>query len=374
MRVIVAMDSFKGTMSAREACEKVRDGIFGECPEAEILIQPMADGGEGTAEALMAAKNGEWIPCEVTGPLPEQRVQAGYAWFSDNETALIEMASASGITLLPRNALNPLKTTTFGTGELIRAALRKGARKIILAVGGSATVDGGVGAAQALGWSTLDRAGKPVGLGGAALQDIVTLVPPATACDAPLEVLCDVTNPLTGPNGAAYVFGPQKGATPDMILRLDRGLKQLGDVVRAQLGKEIDTLPGAGAAGGLAAGAVAFMNGVLVPGVDAVMKAGGLADRLKDADWIISGEGRFDHQSMQGKVVSGILKLAKANDVRVGVIAGSVKVDEADALRHGLAFAWRTAPEETPLDEAIRNAPHDLEQTARRFAKQYLKG
>ncbi len=372
MKVIIAMDSFKGNMSAREACERVRDGILSVRPNTNIVLKPMADGGEGTAEALMTARNGEWVEETVTGPLPERSVKAGYVWFPDDQSALIEMAEASGITLIDRSELNPLKATTFGTGELMQAALRRGARHLILAVGGSATVDGGVGAAMALGWEFLDETGRSIGLGGEALERMVSIRPPARTIDIPVEVLCDVDNPLTGEHGAAAVFGPQKGATPEMVEQLDHGLKRLAETVRKQLGLEIDAVPGAGAAGGLSAGALAFCNAKLVPGIDTVMTAGGLEGQLTDADWVISGEGRFDSQSLRGKVVSGIVRLAKKSGVKVGVIAGSVRVSEEECRAQGLEFAWPTAPAETPMEVALLTAKEDLQDTGRRFAVEWL--
>ncbi len=372
MNVIVAMDSFKGNMSAREACERVRNGILAARPDTRVVLTPMADGGEGTAEALLTARGGEWIEHTVTGPLPDRKVNARYAWFPDQRIALIEMAEASGLTLLDRSGLNPLKTTTYGTGELMAAALARGAERLILAVGGSATVDGGVGAAMALGWTFLDAEGNPAGLGGESLERIVTIRPPELPVTVPVEVLCDVDNPLTGEHGAAAVFGPQKGATPEMVERLDQGLKQLAAVVREELGLDIEHVPGAGAAGGLSAGAMAFCGAKLVPGIDTVMEASGLNEHLQDADWVISGEGKFDSQSLRGKVVSGIVRMAKKYAVKVAVIAGSVKVTEDECRTHGVEIALPTAPADTPMEVALKTAKEDLESTARQFAEEFL--
>ncbi len=371
-KVVVAMDSFKGTMSARDACALVRDGIHEVAPTVEVILVPMADGGEGTAEALMTARGGDWITCSVIGPLPDMTVAAGFAWFEDDRTALVEMAMASGIMLVPRDQLDPLRATTYGTGQCLQAALDHGAERLILAVGGSATTDGGVGAAQALGWRILDAEDQPVPLGGGGLSRIARIIPPINRVTPPLEVLCDVTNPLTGPEGSAAVFGPQKGATPAMIQQLDAGLVHWAHTVRTQLGVEIETLPGAGAAGGLAAGMVACMAAKLVPGIDTVMSASGLAGHMAEADWVISGEGRFDRQSLGGKVVSGIQRLARDHRIQVGVIAGAVQVDEAVCKDQGLAFAWSTAPAETPVAEALKTAREDLRATARRFAETHL--
>lgn len=372
MKVVIAMDSLKGTISAVEACERIRDAIHSAAPDVETVLLPMADGGEGTASALMTARSGEWIPCKAMGPLPEQQVDAGFVWFAEDQTAVIEMASASGIMLLTEDQLNPLKTTTYGTGECMGAALDYGARRIILAVGGSATVDGGVGAAMALGWQFLNEANEPIGFGGEGLREIARIVPPEQRVAVPVEVLCDVDNPLTGPDGAAAVFGPQKGATAAMVDQLDEALRHWADCARQQLDVEIDHVPGAGAAGGLSAGMIACADAKLVPGIDTVMEASGLRVALAEADWVISGEGRFDEQSLRGKVVSGVLRMAQGTGAKVGVIAGSIQVSESLCREAGLTFAWAAAPDGVPLKEVSKTAKEDLSATARRFAQTYL--
>jgi len=258
MKVVIATDSFKGTLTAYEACQIIADAISESVPDIQLVIKPMADGGEGTAEAMIKAANGRWVPQTVMGPLPDMQVEAGFAWFDDDRTALVEMASASGLELLSTDQMNPLKTTTYGTGQLIKAALEYGARKILLAVGGSATVDGGIGAAIALGWKFLDYHDNSVPLGGAGLEKITKIVRPEKLGLVPVEVLCDVDNPLCGEQGAAKVYAPQKGATPEMVEQLEKGLAHLAELVRKQLQRDIN-VPDAGAAGGLAAGAMAFM-------------------------------------------------------------------------------------------------------------------
>ena len=234
MRIVVAMDSFKGSLTAAEACEAVASGLDRALPDAEVVLRPMADGGEGTAAGVMTAAGGEWEPHRVTGPLPGTEVDAGFVWLpARGPGALVEMADASGLTLLDAAERDPLRTTTFGTGELIRAAADRGPRVLWLAVGGSATVDGGVGAATALGWRFLDRSGADIGLGGEALCHIHNIVPPVDVGLPPVVVLCDVTNPLLGPSGAARIFGPQKGAGPDAVERLEEGLSNLVERVRS---------------------------------------------------------------------------------------------------------------------------------------------
>ena len=310
-KIVIAMDSFKGSLTAVEACAAVARGILGVRPDVEIIERPMADGGEGTARTLIAAAGGEWVEERVMGPLPEMKVDAGYAWLpTAGPRALVEMAQASGLALLTEDQLDPLQTTTYGTGELLRTAVGRGAERLWLAVGGSATVDGGVGAAMALGWTFHDRAGRNIGHGGGELERIVSITPPTQIDLPPVEVLCDVDNPLCGPRGAAAVFGPQKGATPEMVERLDSGLAHLADVVERDLGRELRDLAGAGAAGGLAAGAVAFMNATLVSGIEAMIEASKIEEDLVAADWVVTGEGRLDEQSLYGKVVSGISNLA----------------------------------------------------------------
>ena len=317
MKIIVALDSFKGSLTARRACSIVAEAIGSVMPEAELLIRPMADGGEGTAEALMAAVGGQWVARRVTGPLPGMRVEAGFLWLGDSRTAIVEMASAGGLQLLRGDQLNPLRTTTIGTGELIRAAIEHGARRVLLGVGGSATVDGGVGAATALGWRFLDRDGRDIGAGGSDLAAIDRIVQPDDAMAAEVEVLCDVDNPLCGRQGAARVYGPQKGATPAMVEVLEASLSHLADMVEAQLGRSIAKLPGAGAAGGLAAGAVAFMNARLVSGIETIMALSRLPEAMADADWVVTGEGCFDEQSLRGKVVAGVAAAARRTNTTV---------------------------------------------------------
>ena len=355
MKVVLAFDSFKGNMTAQEVCEIVAEGIQSVRPEIEIVIRPMADGGEGTAEALMVALGGEWVPLTVTGPFPHKRVEAGYAWFSETETAVVEMAKASGLPLLKPQERNPVHATTYGTGELIKAAAKKGAKKILLTVGGSATVDGGIGAAEALGWKYFPEVGN---------------IEPPENLDLPeMDVLCDVTNPLCGPNGAAHVYGPQKGATPEQVKVLDSRLWKLSEAVFQILGKDIRNLPGAGAAGGLAFGAVAFMNGKLVPGIDTVMDAVGLAGALNRADWVLTGEGKFDSQSVQGKVVDGVQRLAKDAGAKTGVIAGCVKLSEPEWRIAGIDWVATLQPSGMDLEESIARSRELLFEAAAGFAR-----
>ena len=380
MKIVIAMDSFKGTLKAQEACTIVSNVITMIISDVTIVIKPMADGGEGTGRAMIEAANGLWIPHIAMGPLREMRVEAGFAWFVDR-TALVEMATVSGLELLKPEQYNPLKTTTYGTGQLIKAAVLHGASKILLAVGGSATVDGGVGAAMALGFKFLDYHKNPVPLGGGGLDKIATIIRPEPSLllnrdgkPVEVEVLCDVDNPLCGEHGAAEVYAPQKGATPQMVKQLERGLAHLAKLVREQLGREIENIPGAGAAGGLAAGAVAFMDATIVSGIETVMARSNLREELESADWVITGEGSFDRQSLSGKVISGILKMARRTNTRVAVIAGQVKIPEDEYKKLGITAAIPTKPEDMPLDEALRQSRTLLASAAERFAGKYLAG
>jgi glycerate kinase len=403
MKIVVALDSFKGSLTAVQACEVVAEALRALAPQAEVVVKPMADGGEGTAEVLMAAAGGQWVSRTVMGPLPEMRVEAGFVWLPESEDAgrptedrrqgpgraalsaagprkagaLVEMATASGLPLLRPEQRNPLNTTTFGTGELIRAAVEYGARHILLAIGGSATVDGGVGAAMALGWRFLTKDGREIGFGGGQLSQIATIVPPAHDADAVManlsvEVLCDVDNPLTGEHGAARVYGPQKGATPAMVEQLEAGLAHLAQVVRAQLGRDIERLPGGGAAGGLAAGAVAFLDARLVSGIEAIMSQTRLREAVADADWVLTGEGAFDEQSLRGKVVSGVTRVAREAGARVGVLAGQVRLAPEVYRRAGIEAAVACMEAGMELDYAMTHGRALLDCAVRRLVREHI--
>jgi len=370
MKIVIATDSFKGTLKAYEACEIIANAIAEITPNTQLVIKPMADGGEGTARAMIKAANGRWIPKTVMGPLPDMQIEAGFACF-DDETALVEMASASGLELLSAEQMNPLKTTTYGTGELIKAALEYGACKILLAVGGSATVDGGLGTAMALGWKFLDGQNNPIPLGGAGLEKITKVVKPEILNLVPVQVLCDCDNPLCGEQGAAKVYAPQKGATEKMVEQLEKGLAHLAKLVSEQLGFNIN-VPGAGAAGGLAGGSIAFMNADIVSGIETIMAHSNLLAELESADWVITGEGSFDSQSLYGKVVSGILKSASQSHTPLAVIAGQVNIPQQEYEKIGITAALSCRDTNMPLDYALENSRELLHSAAQRFATQYL--
>jgi len=372
MKIVIATDSFKGTLTSHQACQIIADVIAEYRPDACIVKKPIADGGEGTARTMIENANGQWISKKVTGPLPCMQIDAGFAWFDYDKTALVEMASASGLELLEPQQMNPLKTTTYGTGQLIKAALDYGAQKILLAVGGSATVDGGVGAAMALGFEFLDQQENPVPLGGQALNQIEKIVVPENLTLCPVEVLCDVDNPLCGDHGAARIYGPQKGATPQMVEQLEKGLAHLADIVNKTFGRDIKNIPGAGAAGGLAAGAIAFMNAAAVSGIETIIARSNLPAELESADWVITGEGSFDEQSLRGKVVCGILKTAARSPAKIAVIAGQVNVPPQIYQPLGITTAIPCQQDGMSLNEAMKNSPTLLANAAKRFVTEHL--
>ena len=376
MKIVVALDSFKGTLAASEACRTVAAVLRESHPKWKVVDLPMADGGEGTAATLIAACHGRWVQVDgVTGPLPEKTIRAGFGWLPDAHMAVVEMAAASGLPLLHRDERNPLMTTTRGTGELLAEAATVGAKLILLTLGGSATVDGGVGAARALGWEFLDGGGRPVPEGGRGLVHIHRIVRPRPNATRlpPVRALCDVTNPLCGPRGAAAVFGPQKGATPAMVHELDAGLRHLANGIHRDLGKDVLDMPGAGAAGGFGAGAMAFCDAELVPGVDTVADTCGLDAALKGAAWVITGEGRFDDQSLHGKVVCGVRNRAAKFGARVAVIAGRVALDEAAWRAAGIEIALACAVPEIPDGAAFASATERLQACAAAVAERLGK-
>ena len=373
MKIVVAMDSFKESLTAIEACEVVAQVLRGMRGETEVTVKPMADGGEGTAAAMIAAGGGEWIAKEVTGPLMDMRVQAGFGWFAAEKCAVVEMAMASGLELLAGDQRDPLRTTTYGTGELVTAAIEHGAKKVMLTVGGSATVDCGIGAAMAMGWRFVDEHGRDFCIGESKLSEIVKILRPEKSINVEVEVLCDVDNPLCGERGAARVYGPQKGATAEMVEELEKGLSHVAKLVREQLGIDIADLEGAGAAGGLAGGAVAFTGGKLVSGIETVMAHCGLKEELEQADWVITGEGEFDEQSLGGKVVSGILRSAKESQTKIAVIAGKVDVDEERWRQCGIDAVLACQAEGMDEYEAMAQAERLLGAAAVRFAMNDLR-
>jgi glycerate kinase len=326
MKILIAPDSFKDALSALEVADSLGKGLRKALPDAQIRIVPMADGGEGTVESLIDATGGRLVGVRVRDPLMRE-VESSFGISGDGEMAVIEMAAASGLQLIGTEERNPWITTTFGTGELIRAALDHGCRTILLGIGGSATNDGGTGMAEALGARFLDAGGNPVAPGGGALGGISRIDVSGLdrrIINTRVLVACDVTNPLTGPEGASRVYGPQKGADETMAGKLDENLAGFAALIRDRLGKEVDRVPGAGAAGGLGAGLIAFLGARLIEGVPAIAERIGLEEKVKWADLVITGEGSMDFQTRFGKTPFGVARIAKAHDKPVIAVAGSL--------------------------------------------------
>jgi len=349
-------------------------GIKRVVADAETIIIPMADGGEGTVEALTHGSHGQIIITEVTGPLGE-KVTAKWGILGDSVSAVIEMAAASGITLIPAEKLNPLVATTYGTGELIRAALHAGCRRLIIGIGGSATNDGGAGMVQALGARLLDERGKELPWGGAALAklsriDISGLDSRLAECE--VITACDVTNPLCGEQGASRVYGPQKGASGEMCQQLDEALANYAKVIKRDLGIDVIDIPGAGGAGGLGAGLIAFLGTKLVPGIEIVSEVVGLTDYLKGASLVFTGEGRIDMQTLFGKTVAGVAAKAKAFNIPVVALAGEVDGDSKAFSQHGIDAALSIAPGPISLRESVANAEKLIADTAERALRLIL--
>jgi glycerate 2-kinase len=370
MKIVIAPDSFKESLSALEVAEAIEKGFKQVLPDAEIVKVPMADGGEGTVQSLVDATGGEIITKTVTGPLGEP-VEAFFGILGNKTTAVIEMAAASGIQLVSTEKRNPLLTTTRGTGELIIAALDHGVKHIIIGIGGSATNDGGAGMAKALGAILLDENGDEIGEGGGALSDLATInlanFDPRLA-DIQIEVACDVENPLTGEKGASAIFGPQKGATPEMVVKLDQNLAHFAAIIERDLGKKIDNVPGAGAAGGLGGGLLAFLSSELKRGVEIVIEATGLTHIVKDADLVITGEGKIDGQTIFGKTPVGVSKTAKKYGVPVIGLAGNVSKDSHVVHEHGIDAIFSIVPGIISLEDAFQHAGEYVERTASNIA------
>lgn len=362
MKIILAPDSFKESMTAKKAAFAMEKGIKAVFPHAECIVIPMADGGEGTVESLVSMSNGELIKTEVLGPLGEN-VTAEYGLLDEDQTAVIEMASASGLQLIKPDERNPLLTTSYGTGELIKHALDKGVRRFLIGIGGSATNDGGVGMLQALGVSFKDQYGEELPFGGGALHRLYEI--DMSGLDARLkkvqiDVACDVTNPLIGKSGASAIFGPQKGATPEMVTTLDKNLAHFAEIIKKQLGKDIAYMDGAGAAGGLGTGLMAFLNAQLKRGIDLVIEYTKLEDRIKEADYVFTGEGSIDGQTLFGKTPYGVANIAKKYSIPVIAFAGRVGDGVESLYDNGFHAIIGILKGVTTLEEALESGELNL--------------
>ncbi|MGN0993782.1 MAG: glycerate kinase [Butyricicoccus sp.] len=364
-KYILIPDSFKGTLSSAQICAALAGELRAAQPGAEIISIPVADGGEGTVDALLSAVGGERVRAACHGPFGEE-LEGFYGLLPDG-AAVIEMAAAAGLPLVS-GRLQPDRTTTYGVGELIAAALARGARRIVLGLGGSATNDGGCGAAAALGVRFLRVDGSPFVPTGGTLGEIAHIsmdgVDPALR-EAQIAVMCDIDNPLCGPAGASAVFGPQKGADEPMVARLDDGLRHLAEVIRTDLGMDVLDLPGGGAAGGMGAGAVAFLGGRLQMGIETVLDLTHFDTRAADADLIFTGEGRLDSQSLRGKVVVGVARRAKRLGVPVIAFVGASERELAAVYEEGVAGVFPINPEPRPFEEVRGESEENLRFTAR---------
>ncbi|MHC5226349.1 glycerate kinase [Ignatzschineria sp. LJL83] len=370
MKIVIAPDSYKESLTALEVAEKIQEGFSQIFPDANYHLMPVADGGEGTVSAIISATKGHYLQKEVTGPLGDP-VLASYGITGDGKTAVIEMAEASGLMLVPKKERNPYLTTSFGTGELILDALNHGITKIILGIGGSATNDGGVGMIQALGGRFLNSDDETLPFGGKALSDLATidlsdLDPRIAHCE--FEIACDVDNPLTGERGASVIFGPQKGATPEMVKVLDYALYNYAMILGEYFDIDVNSIKGSGAAGGMGTASVTFLNGTLRAGVDIVMEAIHLESVLIDADLVITGEGKIDRQTCFGKVPVGVAKIAKKYQKPVIAIAGCLEEGYELTYEQGIDAVFSIVSAPMSLEEAYEITPENLTQLSRNIA------
>ncbi|MBM7343651.1 glycerate kinase [Pantoea coffeiphila] len=370
MKIVIAPDSYKESLSALDVASQIEKGFREIFPHAHYVKLPVADGGEGTVEAMVAATGGKIIPLRVTGPLGNP-VDAFYGLSGDGCCAIIEMAAASGLEQVPPASRDVLRATSWGTGELIRHALDSGIEHLIIGIGGSATNDGGAGMVQALGAKLLNHQGEEIGPGGAALAqlaniDVSGLDPRIARCR--IEVACDVTNPLTGEQGASAVFGPQKGATPQQVRQLDAALAHFAAIIQRDLAVDVLNVPGGGAAGGMGAGLYAFCQATLRPGIEIVTDALGLDELVRDATLVITGEGRIDSQTIHGKVPVGVARIAKRYNKPVIAIAGSLTSDVGVVHQHGLDAVFSVIYRICSLEEALQEAAENVRLTARNVA------
>lgn len=375
-KIVIASDSFKGCLSSKEVAACGERALHRLLPDCEVVQIPVADGGEGTVACLTSALGGEEVMASVHDPLG-RIITAHYGWIATTQTAIIEMATASGLPLIRPEERNPWLTSTYGTGELIRDALQKGCRNFLIAIGGSATNDGGLGLLQALGYCFLDKQGQPLpGCGGSLSQieqiDTSHIIPELQHCQ--FTVACDVTNPFYGEMGAAYVFAPQKGADPEMVEALDRGLRHFAQVIQQTQGLSIDNLPGAGAAGGLGGGLIAFLGATLKPGIEMVLDALRFDEQIKGADLIFTGEGKLDAQTCMGKTPIGILRRAEQQGIPVIALGGCV--EESDTLVHqGFLAALPILPYPVSMAQAMESsfAKENLERTITQLTRIYFQ-
>ena len=355
MKVVVAIDSFKGSLSSIEAGQAVKAGVLAAHPDANVIIKPLADGGEGTTDAFIEGLGGQRIDLTVTGPMGSP-VSCYYGYLEKDKTAIIEMASASGITLVPAHQKNPLTASTRGVGEMILHALEQGCRHFIIGIGGSATNDAGIGMLKALGYSFLDEQGLDVGEGAQALGKVASIDAKnrhPLLDDCQFRIACDVTNPLCGENGATYIYGPQKGVTEAQKESLDQDMAHFADVTETTLNCAYKNYPGAGAAGGLGFAFLSYLHASLSPGVELILDAINLSDALNGADIVVTGEGQLDRQTAMGKAPVGVAKLAKAHGAKVLAFSGSVTKEAVACNQAGIDAFFPILRKIVTLEEAM---------------------
>jgi glycerate kinase len=371
MKIVIAPDSFKDSLSAQAAADAIASGLAEVWPEARLIKCPMADGGEGTIESVLAACDGQWKTARVRGPLGKE-IEAQWGWLEHSRTAIIEMATASGLQLLTLEQRDACITSTYGTGQLILDALDTGARQVILAIGGSATNDGGSGMLSALGAGFFDANDQPLPPGGLALGQLARVdlsgFDPRLA-DVRFEIAADVDNPLCGPNGASHIFGPQKGASPEQVRALDAALARFADHSAQVLCRDLRDEPGSGAAGGMGFGAKAYLRASFRAGVEVVADLTGLEQALEGADLVITGEGRFDAQTLRGKTPFGVARIAQRQSVPVIVLAGTLGEGYERLYEHGISAAFALVSGPCTLQDACANAASLLHDRARDLAR-----
>lgn len=371
MKVVIAPDSFKGSLTAKQAAEAIGAGVRKALPDSEIVLKPMADGGEGTLQCLADATEGQLLHATVKNPLGRD-ISAAFGILGDKITCVIEMAASSGLYLLAAEERNPLLTTTYGFGQLILAGLDLGCRRFILGIGGSATNDGGAGMLQALGFHLLDHEDQPLTYGGGELSRLRRI--DSSHADARLQecqfvIACDVTNPFVGPNGASHVFGPQKGASPAMVKQLDDNLRHFADLIHDTIGIAIHDAPGTGAAGGVAGALLAFLHGHLQSGIQIVRETTKLAEAMTGADLVLTGEGQVDYQTANGKTPCGVAQLARQYGIPVIVLAGSVGEGIDSLYQEGVTAVLSIANKPITLEQSMQQTAELLEQSAEQVAR-----
>ena len=376
MRIVAAPNAFKGSLNAVEAAEAMKKGILAAIPLCHVVCVPVADGGDGLTEVMLHGMGGQRIEKMVSGPRMEV-LSAPFCLVASRNLAVVEMARASGLALLPKSLQDPMKTTTYGTGELIREAMDCGATRIIVGIGGSATCDGGIGMAAALGYGFLDETGTPIAPVGGALHSIASIdrrnIDPRLK-GLSVSAACDVTNPLIGPDGASAVYAPQKGATPDQVVQLDAGLANLARVIKTDLGIDIADMPGSGAAGGLGGGLHAFLGAALNPGIDLVIDVVGLKGHLAGADLVLTAEGQIDDQTRFNKAPAGVARTAKAAGVPCIAICGGVGEGIESLYDIGIDAVFSICSGPQSLAEAMKGASGLLAQRTEQVVRAFLAG